>query len=133
MVNKVMLIGNLCEDPSLKYTPSGTAVANFSLATSRKWKDKSGQQQEDTQFHRLVVWDKSAEFCANYLKKGNRAYVEGRIEYRPWEDKDGNKRTSTEIVVSEIRNLSPRDSGQGQQSPEERYASGESTGGDIPF
>ena len=131
MVNECTLIGNLCGDPEIKYTASGTAVANFSLATSRKWKNKSGEMQEDTQFHRIVVWDKAAEFCGNYLKKGNRAYVKGRIEYRPWEDKDGNKRTSTAIVVAEIKSLPPRDS-----APEQGggYGGGPSTGEDmVPF
>jgi single-strand DNA-binding protein len=99
-VNKVILLGNLGQDPELKYTGSGVAVCNFSIATSEKVKDK-----ETTEWHRVIVWQKSAENCAKYLTKGSSVYVEGRIQTRSWEDGDGNKRYSTEIVAQTVQFL----------------------------
>ncbi|MEW5702881.1 MAG: single-stranded DNA-binding protein [Candidatus Zixiibacteriota bacterium] len=97
-LNKVMLIGNLGVDPELKYTPGGQAVATFRIATSRQWKDKDGNSQEDTQWHNIKVWGRSAEVAQQYLKKGRQIYVEGRIETRQYDDKDGNRKYFTEIV-----------------------------------
>ena len=99
-VNKVILLGNLGQDPELKYTGSGVAVCNFSIATSEKTKDK-----EITEWHRVIVWQKSAENCAKYLTKGSSVYIEGRIQTRSWEDGDGNKRYSTEIVAQTVQFL----------------------------
>ena len=96
-VNKVILLGRLGQDPELKYTPTGMAVCNFSLATSEKWKDKAGQDQERTEWHRVVVWGKIAELCNQYLAKGRQAYLEGSLQTRSWDDKDGNKRYTTII------------------------------------
>lgn len=96
-VNKAILIGNLGRDPELRYTENGTAVCNFSLATSEKWTDKSGEKQKRTEWHRIVVWGKQAENCSEYLKKGRSTYVEGRIQTREWNDKEGEKRTTVEI------------------------------------
>lgn len=103
-VNKVIVLGRLGQDPELKYTPSGSSVCNFSLATSESWNDKnSGQRQERTEWHRIVVWGKLAELCNQYLSKGRQAYVEGRLQTRSWEDKDGNKRYTTEILANTVQ------------------------------
>ena len=107
-VNKVILVGNLGRDPELRYIPSGQAVANFSLATSDRWRDKEGNNQERTEWHRIVVWGKSAENCAQYLQKGRSVYIEGRLQTREWEDKDGNKRQTTETIAQTVQFLGGR-------------------------
>lgn len=104
-LNKAMIIGRLGNDPEVRYAQSGTAMGNFNLATNESWMDKSGQRQEKTEWHRIVVFGKQAENCAKYLKKGRQAYVEGRIQTREWEDRDGNKRTTTEIVAQTVQFL----------------------------
>ena len=104
-VNKVILIGNLGKDPELRYTPSGQPTASFSLATTERWNDKNGQRQERTEWHNIVAWGKLAELVNQYLKKGRSAYVEGRINTRSWDDRDGNKKYRTEIVASQIQFL----------------------------
>ena len=101
-----MVIGNLGSDPELRYTQSGQPVANFNIATNERWTDKSGAQQERTEWHKIVVWGKQAENCEKYLSKGRQVYVEGRIQTRDWEDKDGNKRYTTEIVAQTVQFLS---------------------------
>ena len=98
-LNKVMIIGRLGQDPELKYTPSGMAVCNFTCATSESWNDKSGQKQERTEWHRIVVWGKLAELCNQYLAKGRQAYIEGKLQTRSWEDKDGQKRFSNCLIA----------------------------------
>ena len=103
-VNKVILVGNLGSDPDMKYTPSGQAVCEFSLATSESWNDKNGTKQEKTEWHRIVVWGKRAEVCSKYLAKGRQAFVEGRITTRTWE-KDGQKHYKTEIVANDVQFL----------------------------
>jgi len=109
-LNRVMLIGNLTRDPELKYTPQGTAVCTFGMATNRGWTDSSGQKQEDTQFHRLVAWGKLGEICAEILHKGRKTYVQGRLQTRSWQTNEGQDRQSTEIVVDEMIALgAPRD------------------------
>jgi single-strand DNA-binding protein len=105
-VNKVILVGNLGADPDMRYTPSGQGVCEMRLATSESWNDKSGQRQERTEWHRIVVWGKRAEICSKYLSKGRQIYVEGRIQTRSWDDKDGNKRYMTEIIASDVQFLS---------------------------
>jgi single-strand DNA-binding protein len=102
-VNKVILLGRLGQDPELKYTPSGTAVCNFSIATSENWTDKSGQKQEKTEWHRIVVWGKLGELCNQYLSKGRQAFVEGRLQTRSWDDQQGNKKYTTEILASSVQ------------------------------
>lgn len=102
-VNKVILLGRLGQDPELKYTPGGAPVCNFSLATTESWTDKSGQKQEKTEWHRVVVWGKLAELCNQYLAKGRQAFLEGRLQTRSWDDKDGNKRYTTEILASTVQ------------------------------
>ena len=106
-VNKVILIGNLGADPELRYTPSGTAVANFSLATKESWTSKDGGKEERTEWHRIVAWGRLAEICGEYLHKGRLVYVEGRIQTRAWEDREGNKRYITEIVAQTMQMLGP--------------------------
>jgi single-strand DNA-binding protein len=101
-VNKVILIGNLGKDPELRYTPNGTAVGNFNIATNEVWTDKSGEKQTRTEWHRIVTWAKLAETCGEFLTKGKQVYVEGSIQTRSWDDKEGNKRTTTEIRAQKV-------------------------------
>jgi single-strand DNA-binding protein len=109
MLNKVMLIGNLGRDPEVRSTPSGQQVASFTLATNRRWKDKSGQRQEQTEWHNIVVWGKQAEIASQYLSKGKQIYVEGRIQTRSWDDKQtGEKKYRTEIVCDNFQMLGQR-------------------------
>src|SRR5512136_178882 len=105
MINKVILVGRLGKDPEIRSTPSGTSVARFSLATDEKFTDKNGQKQERTEWHNIVAWGKLAELVNQYLKKGRSAYVEGRINTRSWDDRDGNKKYRTEITASQIQFL----------------------------
>jgi len=101
-VNKVILVGNLGADPEVRFTPSGQAVANFRIATSENWTDKSGQKQERTEWHRIVVWGKLGELCGEYLAKGRQCFVEGRLQTREWTDKEGKKNYTTEVVASNV-------------------------------
>jgi single-strand DNA-binding protein len=104
-VNKVILVGNLGKDPEVRYTQTGSAVANFSIATSEQWNDRDGKKQERTEWHNIVVWGKQAEHCGQYLSKGRQVYVEGSIRTRSYDDKSGNKRYITEIVAQRIQFL----------------------------
>ena len=110
-VNKVILVGRLGRDPETRYTGGGQAVANFSLATDESYKDKSGERQKRTEWHKIVVWGKQAEIAQQYLKKGSLIFVEGRIQSREWQDKEGQKRTSFEIVANNFRMLGGRADG----------------------
>ena len=111
-VNKVILIGNLGRDPELRYTKNGQAVVNFSLATTENWTDKNGERVERTEWHRIVAWGRTGELCAQYLSKGRTVYVEGCLQTRDWEDREGNKRSTTEINAQTVQFLgSPRGSG----------------------
>ena len=141
-VNKAILIGNLGRDPELRYTKDGRPVANFTLATNERWRDKEGNTQERTEWHRIVVWDKQAENCAQYLAKGRSCYVEGRLQTREWEDKEGHKRQTTEVVAQQVTFLGSRGDGGGGGGGGARGpgappppAPGGSPGGDddIPF
>lgn len=127
-VNKVLLIGRLGNNPEIRYTNTGTAVANFNLATSENWNDKSGQRQERTEWHRVVVWGKLAELCEKYLSKGRQCFVEGRLQTRSWDDKDGNKRYTTEIVASTIQFLG----GNAQPGASAGAGAGMSDNGPVP-
>ena len=135
-VNRVTLIGNLGRDPELRYTKDGQGVANFTVATNERWRDKQGSTQERTEWHRIVVWGKQGENCAQYLQKGRSVYVEGRLQTRDWEDKDGNKRQTTEIVAQSVQFLggrgegAPRGSSESSPSPAPGPAA---EGEDIPF
>jgi single-strand DNA-binding protein len=104
-VNKTILIGNLGADPELRHTPSGASVCNFSVATNESWTDKSGEKQERTEWHRIVVWGRMGEACSKHLSKGRQVYVEGRIQTRKWDDKDGITRYLTEIVAQHVQFL----------------------------
>lgn len=107
-LNRAMVIGNLTRDPELKYTPNGQAVANFAIATNRRWKNQNGDMQDDTQYHEIVAWGKLGEIAQQTLQKGKRAYIEGRLQTRNWEGPDGTKRNRTEIVAENLIALSPR-------------------------
>ena len=147
-VNKVILLGRLGKDPELSYIPSGQSVAKFTMATNRSYKDKSGEWKEETDWHNIVAWGKLGEICAQYLAKGRQAYVEGQIRTRSWEDREGKKRTTTEIIASEVVLLGSRGEGapetasraagasRSSASPEDSSGgsgSPEITDDDIPF
>ena len=110
-VNKVILVGNLGADPDMRYTPSGAGVCELRLATNESWTDKTGQKQERTEWHRIVVWGKRGEVCGKYLSKGRQVFVEGRLRTRSWEDKDNNKRYTTEIIANDVQFLGGREGG----------------------
>ena len=122
-VNKVILIGNLGRDPELRHTQSGQAVCNFTLATTEKWKDKSGEQVENTEWHRIVAWGKTGELCAQYLEKGRTCYIEGRIQTREWENQEGQKQRTTEINANTVQFLG------GKQERSEPERGEQSSGG----
>ncbi|MBY0369141.1 single-stranded DNA-binding protein [bacterium] len=119
-VNKVILIGRLGSDPEVRYTSNGGAVANFNMATNESWMDKSGQKQERTEWHRIVIWGKLAELCGQYLSKGRQAYVEGRLQTRDWADKEGVKRYTTEVVAQTVQFLG---GGAGERTSSSDFAS----------
>ncbi len=123
-INKVILIGNLGQDPEVRFTPSGTAVANLNLATSDTWMDRqSGQRQERTEWHRVVLFNKTAEIAQQYLKKGSKVYIEGRLQTRKWQDQNGQDRYSTEIVANDMQMLDSRGGDfQGGGAPQGGYA-----------
>ena len=137
MVNRVFLVGRLGRDPEQRFTSSGTPVTNFSLATDERWKDQSGERQTRTEWHQIVVWGRLAEICSQYLNKGKLVFIEGRLQTREWDDRDGNKRRTTEIVASDMQMLGSRSEEQGMResapAPEaggEAQGSG-SQGGDV--
>lgn len=150
-INKVILVGNLGKDPEVRYVPNGAAIANITLATSESWKDKvSGEKQERTEWHRVVFFGKLAEIAGEYLKKGAQVYVEGRLQTRKWQDKEGKDRYTTEIVANDLQMLGSRGGSAGgesySQEPVEagarerkeapdtaRATSGEDFDDDIPF
>ncbi len=110
-LNKVMLIGNLGRDPEVRFTPDGSPVASFSIATGETWTDKSGNRQERTEWHNIVAWNKLADLAKRYLSKGRQVYIEGRIRTREWDDRDGNKRRTTEIIATQMVLLGSRPQG----------------------
>ena len=131
-LNKVLLIGNLGQDPELRYTKSGEAACNLSIATNEKWTDKSGERQQRTEWHRCTVWGKQAEACDRYLKKGRQVCVEGKIQTRSWEDDQGNKRHTTEVIAQQVVFLSGGEGKRGDAPPHEPHP--DSSGDDeIPF
>lgn len=130
-VNKVILVGNLGRDAELRYTPSGAAVATLNMATTETWNDKSGQRQEKTEWHRVVLWGKAAESLSEYLTKGKQVYVEGRLQTRQWDDKDGNKRYTTEIRCDRVVLLGGGGGGKGGDSGG-RHVRDEEVGHDEP-
>jgi single stranded DNA-binding protein (ssb) len=128
-VNKVILLGHLGRDPEMRYQPSGAAIANFSIATSENFKDREGNKQERTEWHRIVLFGRTAEIAGEYLRKGSMAYVEGRLQTRKWTDKEGQERYTTEIVGDRLQLVGPRGGGGGAASfDEEDHGGGHSTG-----
>jgi single-strand DNA-binding protein len=138
-VNKAIILGNLGKDPETRYMPDGKAVANFSIATSESWKDKStGQAQEKTEWHNITVYGKLAEICGEYLRKGSKVYVEGKLQTRKWQDKEGKDRYTTEIIANEMQMLDGK--GDNKQEPREVPRANQSNSApaddfddDIPF
>lgn len=138
MINKVILVARLGQDPEAKFTPEGTAVTTFSVATSESWKDKNtGEKQEKTEWHRIVAWRKLAEICGQYLKKGSLVYLEGKLQTRTWEDKDGSKRYATEVVIHDMKMLGGKgeasSSNSSSSSRHEPPARDETPEEDMPF
>lgn len=139
-VNKVILLGRLGQDPELKHTPAGNTVCNFSLATSEKYKDKQGNEKEKTEWSKIVCWQRLAEICGEYLSKGRQVYIEGKLQTRSWDDKDGNKRYTTEILAEKIEFIGGKSennsSGFNHDSPENEAIDRNNqnfTADDIPF
>ena len=137
-LNKVMLIGNLGADPELRFTANGAAVANFRIACSRTYTDRDGQRQEVTEWVAIVAWQRLAELCGQYLSKGRPVYVEGRLQTRQWEDREGNNRYTTEVVANDIQFLGGRgggggDSGGGDSPDGPSDFGGGPDAGDLPF
>lgn len=143
MINKAILIGNLGADPELRQTGSGTAVCEFRIATSERWKDRDGQQQERTEWHRIIVWGRQGENCARFLSKGRKVYVEGRIQTRKWQGQDGSDRYTTEIVANTVQFLGNGSGGGGDydsppppsdyDAPAPAQSSGSFSDDEIPF
>lgn len=136
MINKAILVGRLGADPEVRYTPDGAMVTNFRLATDEQRKDKSGERVKTTEWHRIVTFGKLAEICGKYLTKGKMVFVEGRIQTRAWEDKEGNKRSTTEIVASDMRMLDSkgqRGEGSAEEPPFHPGADGPLPEDDVPF
>ncbi|MFH1124699.1 MAG: single-stranded DNA-binding protein [Pseudomonadota bacterium] len=135
-VNKVILVGNLGAEPELRYTPGGKAVATFNVATHEQWTGKEGEKEERTEWHKIVAWARLGEICGEYLHKGSQVYIEGRLQTRNWEDREGIKRYTTEIVAQTMQMLgSPSKTG-AAKSAEERFPSEEPVSipdDDIPF
>ena len=129
-VNKVILIGNLGRDPELRYTQSGQAVANFTLATTESWNKREGGREERTEWHRIVAWGRTAELCAQYLSKGRTVYIEGRLQTREWENREGQKQKTTEVVAVNVQFLGgPRGSGGSPGGHVDRDAGADGGGG----
>lgn len=136
MVNKVILIGNLGKDPEVRYSQAGAAIASFNVATTETWKKQDGTKEELTEWHRIVAFGRLGEVCGEYLSKGSKVFIEGRLQTRKWDDKDGNTRYTTEIVAREMKMLSPRgssgDSSQSQQYNDQPFPE-PVMGDDVPF
>ena len=134
-VNKVILVGNLGADPESRFTPTNAQVVNFSIATSESWKDSNGEQQEKTEWHRIVMWRALAETAAKYLKKGSKVYIEGKLQTRSWDDQSGQKRYTTEVVAHSMEMLDSRrdDSQDSQEQYEPAVSEGNSPDDDLPF
>lgn len=115
-MNRVTLIGRLGKDPEVRYTPNGKAVGNFTIATDETWTDKGGAKQKKTEWHRIVVWDKQAELCAEYLSKGRQVAIEGKLQTREWTNKEGVKQYTTEIVASHVEFLGSKEDGSGSRA-----------------
>lgn len=119
-LNKVQLIGNLTRDPELRYTPAGTAVCSFSIATNRNWTTDTGEKKEEVEFHRIVAWNKLAELCSQFLTKGRKVFVEGRLSTRQWNAQDGTQKQTTEIIINDMILLDNKRSSTEEQASEEQ-------------
>jgi single-strand DNA-binding protein len=117
MINKAILVGRLGKDPEIRYTPDGAMVTSFSVATDEVWKDKSGEKVQKTEWHRIVTFGKLAEICGKYLAKGKLVYIEGRIQTRSWDDKEGKKHFTTEIIANNMKMLDPKGAARGDETP----------------
>ena len=139
MVNRVTLLGNLGADPEIRYTAGGTAVATLRLATTEQYKDKDGNKQENTEWHRVMLWGRLGEICGELLEKGSKVYIEGKNQTREWTDQNGVKKYTTEVVAKEMKALSRRRSDGGSQhnpggsSPDDYSELPDGTGEDVPF
>jgi len=136
MINKAIIVGRLGNDPEVRYTQSGTAIANFNVATTERWKDKDGQMQEQTEWHKCSAFAKLAEICGEYLHKGSLIYCEGRIQTRSWDDKDGNKKYTTEIILKEMKMLDGKkgdSSNQNKEKPNNQEPTEPILSDDVPF
>jgi single-strand DNA-binding protein len=129
-VNKVILVGRLGKDPEVRYASSGVAVCNFTMATNRTYKDKQGERKDETEWHRVVAFARTAEICGEYLKKGSQIYIEGRMQTRKWQDKDGNDRWTTEVVTDTMRML---DSRSGDAGGAQRDSSPQASSNNDPY
>lgn len=132
-INKVILIGNLGKDPEMRYTANGSAVANFSVATTDKWTDKSGEKVEQTEWHKIVAFGRIAEICGEYLTKGRSVYIEGKLQTRKWEDRDGNERYTTEVVAREMKMLGGKGPRPHASVENDQGYQADPPDGDIPF
>jgi single-strand DNA-binding protein len=144
-LNKILLIGHLGKDPEIRYTPDGSPVATFSLATSENWTDKNGSRQEHTEWHNIVAWNRLADLSKRFLAKGRQVYVEGRIRSREWSDREGNKRRTTEVIASQMVLLGSRPQGaetgaqptepaaRAAAEPDQAFGDAGITDNDIPF
>jgi single-strand DNA-binding protein len=130
-VNKVILVGNLGKDPEVRFTPSGRAVAKFSIATTESWMDQESSRQERTEWHNIVVWGKQAESCGQYLAKGRQVFIEGAIRSRSYDDKEGNKRYITEIIAQRVQFLGSSGGGSGRGISAEGGGGGAAAGGNF--
>lgn len=133
MINKWIGIGNLTNDVELRYTGNGTPVASFSVACNEKYKDQKGDVKESVEYIKIVAWQRLAEICGEYLSKGSRVYIEGKITTRKWQDKNGSDRYTTEIIAREMKMLSSRESSGGQGGGYNRPSDGHNVGDDVPF
>jgi single-strand DNA-binding protein len=142
MVNKVILIGNLGKDPEVRHSQAGAAIASFNVATTETWKKQDGTKAELTEWHRIVAFGRLAEICGEYLSKGSKVFIEGRLQTRKWDDKDGTTKYTTEIVAREMKMLSPKGQGNGgaaagtpggDEPPPPEPLPGEMIQGDVPF
>jgi single-strand DNA-binding protein len=143
-LNKILLIGNLGKDPEVRYTPDGSPVATFSLATSDSWTDKSGSKQEHTEWHTIVAWNRLADLSKRFLSKGRQVYIEGRIRSREWTDRDGNKRRTTEVIATQMvllgsrpqgaeAGMAPMDTASRAPAEPDQFGDPGITDSDIPF
>ena len=131
MVNKAFLIGRLGRDPEIRKVNSGTSVVNFSIATDERWSDRSGERQQRTEWHKIIAWGTLAETCAKYLNRGQLVFIEGKIQTQEWNDRDGNKRKTTEIIASSMQMLTPRGGGSGDHTPQQAKPKAQPVAEDI--